>query len=179
MGKQNKSLWLEVLSDRKQKVEKQESEGRAWERGAAKRLGEVADACTFYGFHVEMLDLRTISVTPEALYNEMVNVDASTIRIVKPTNRNWTLDPDYAVEVTPAPSIIRMVEKEREWHEDPPRDGEEPEMVPEPPDVVFLDSKEVSHYRNVREKLEGSLTDIVERLIDLKHPELVLKKEED
>jgi hypothetical protein len=178
MGKVNRPLWLEGLAKRRDEVAKKESEGKAWERGAVKRLVEVADACRFYGFQVECIDQLTIAVTPEPLYNEMVNVDASTIRIVKPPTRNWTLDPDYAVEVTPAPSIIRMVEKVGDYYDDPPMDDEEPVMVPEPPDVVYLDSKEVSHYRSVREKLEGALTDIVERLIDLKHPELLLKKED-
>ena len=176
MGKVTRPLWLEGLVKRRDEVAKKESEGKAWERGAVKRLVEVADACRFYGFQVECIDQLTISVTPEPLYNEMVNVDASTIRIVTPPTRNWTLDPDYAVEVTVAPSIIRMVEKAHHWDEDMPSDDEEPVLVPQPPEVVFLDSKEVSHYRSVREKLEGALTDIVERLIDLKHPELLLKK---
>jgi hypothetical protein len=177
-----RSLWLEGLVKRREEIAKRESEGRAWERGARAKLEEAEEACRFYGFVVEPLDPLTISITPEPLYNEMVNVDASTLRVVKPKEAlNWTLDPEYAFEVTFAPSVRKMVEPERDPYDDPPRDDEEPKLVPEPPEMLNLDSKqkEPSYYRSVQEKLAGVLTDIVERLIDLKHPELVLKKEED
>lgn len=180
MGVMTRPLWLEAISDRKQKIEAKQNEALKWERGAYAKLREAAEACMFFGFYVEAIDPLTISLVPEPLHNEMVNVDASTIRVVKPPEGRVSYhlaDTEHAFEVTYAPSIRRMVYAiDADPSADPPRDGDEKD-TPEAPVLVTLALPNKNGLKlSVREELELMLKSIVNRLIDLKHPELVLKK---
>jgi hypothetical protein len=181
MGKVTRPLWLEAISERKQKVEAQQNEAQRWERVAQQHLREVVEACTFFGFYVEAIDDLTIGIVPEHLANEFVNVDVSSIRIIKPNpyeSRGYLDDKEHALQVTYAPSIVNMVEKERGPFDDPPRDDEEVKLVPEPPEVITLFVKDHNGYvRTKKETIEYVLHRIIARLIDLKHPELRLAKE--
>ena len=156
----------------------------------AAQMKKVAKECMDAGFYVEQIEEDgakgiVLGVVPnEVRDNTGPNADdLSIIRAVPISSQGrhkgqW-FETDCQFEVTPAPSIRRMVERERTPFEDPPYDDEPPEMVPEEPWEAYLRAE---HYKGnfvIAYEIRGVLERIADRFIDLRFPELRLDKAAD